>query len=364
MSTSQPNRITGFDLARALAIFGMMIVNFEVALFDSELNSAAWAEGISSALQGRAAALFVVLAGLGVSLMTRKAREQNDQAGLNLRRRTLLKRSLILFILGVAWMPIWAADILHFYAIYFLVAILLINVSNRQLWLWAAAFLIAFITLFLIVDYDLGWDWDKLNNPLVWTPVGFVRHLFFNGFHPIFPWVSFLIVGMWLGRQNFRDSQKRNRILWVSISIAVGAEALSAYLVQSVSPALLDVTAADLPFLLGSTPYPPLPFYIIAASATATAVIAICVGLTEKYPQSRMLKALIFTGQIALTLYLAHVLVGMGILLAFGLIETQTTQFAIYYAVGFFAISVLFASYWRARFKRGPLEAVMRRLSN
>jgi len=197
----------------------------------------------------------------------------------------------------------------------------------------------------------------------VWTPLGFIRHLFYNGFHPIFPWVSFMIMGMWLGRQDLRDSVKRKRIFWSALIIALAAESISAYLVQSVSPATIGVSAEDLVYILGSSPYPPLPFYIIAASATAVSVIALCVGLALRFANSAWLKPLIYTGQLALTLYLAHVILGMGLLLALGFIESQSTQFAVIFAIGFFAISVVFAPFLRARFDRGPLENIMRRLS-
>ena len=32
------------------------------------------------------------------------------------------------------------------------------------------------------------------------TPAGFARNLFFNGWHPVLPWLSFLLFGMVLGR--------------------------------------------------------------------------------------------------------------------------------------------------------------------
>jgi len=64
-----PQRIKGYDIARAVAIFIMVIVNFNIVLTRPESN------GILSEflnlLQGKGSALFVVLAGAGISLMTR-----------------------------------------------------------------------------------------------------------------------------------------------------------------------------------------------------------------------------------------------------------------------------------------------------
>ena len=47
-----------------------------------------------------------------------------------------------------------------------------------------------------------------------WTPWGMIRHLFFNSFHPVFPWTAFLLAGMWLGWQ---DSAFQKRILLAGV---------------------------------------------------------------------------------------------------------------------------------------------------
>ena len=46
-----------------------------------------------------------------------------------------------------------------------------------------------------------------------------VRHIIFNGFHPVFPWCAFLLLGMWLGRQNLTATIVRKKILVWCLSI-------------------------------------------------------------------------------------------------------------------------------------------------
>ena len=58
-----PSRVMGVDVARGLALFGMMSVHVFPAL-DAD-GSASWAYRISA---GRASALFAVLAGLSLML--------------------------------------------------------------------------------------------------------------------------------------------------------------------------------------------------------------------------------------------------------------------------------------------------------
>ena len=66
-------RVNGFDVARALAIFGMVVVNFKIAMNAETGNQLLM--GFAGLFEGRASALFVILAGIGVTLMTNKTRE-------------------------------------------------------------------------------------------------------------------------------------------------------------------------------------------------------------------------------------------------------------------------------------------------
>ena len=63
-------RIIGFDLARAYAIFGMFIVNFNT-VFGSHTNHNGLS-GFLNLFNGNSSTLFVMLAGMGVALMTNR----------------------------------------------------------------------------------------------------------------------------------------------------------------------------------------------------------------------------------------------------------------------------------------------------
>ena len=58
-------RILGYDIARALAIIGMVIVNFKIVMGADE-HGPHWLLSFASLFEGRAAATFVVLAGVHV----------------------------------------------------------------------------------------------------------------------------------------------------------------------------------------------------------------------------------------------------------------------------------------------------------
>ncbi|MCF6319424.1 MAG: heparan-alpha-glucosaminide N-acetyltransferase domain-containing protein, partial [Proteobacteria bacterium] len=124
-------RIIGFDVARALAVFGMVLVNFKVALTADNGNEfLLWISGL---FEGRASALFVVLAGVGITFLSNKARHSGDKTIINDTRKAIIKRGFLLFLIGLSYATIWEADILHLYAFYFLIAAMLITTSNKKL---------------------------------------------------------------------------------------------------------------------------------------------------------------------------------------------------------------------------------------
>lgn len=356
------SRIIGYDLARAIAIFGMVVVNFKIVM-GAEKNGPDWLVNLVSLLNGRAAAIFVVLAGVGISLLSGKGRSQNAPDLLKQDRRTLLKRSLFLFIIGMLYTPIWPADILHFYGVYIAVAAFMLAAPTKRLSAFAVSLVVAFTVMLFIFDYGQGWDWNTLAYEGLWTPAGMLRHIFFNGFHPVVPWLAFLVLGMIIGRLDMRSPAIRRRVFAWGVSAAIAAELVSRLLLHSILPGANPGDKEAITAVIGTSPMPPMPLYMIAGAGTACAVIAAVVAFGERYGNSAWLRPFVSTGQLALTLYVAHVVLGMGTLEAMGRLNNQTLAFALLASAIFCAVGIIFAHLWRKRFKRGPLEAVMRKLA-
>jgi len=354
-------RIVGLDLARALAIIGMVIVNFKVVMTNEQ--SPVWLDRLTGLLEGRAAALFVVLAGVGLALLTRRSWESGEPAKIASDRAKIIRRAVFLFLVGLAYAPLWPPDILHFYGAYLAIAALLFTAPAHRMLGAAGAFVVGFVAMLLIFDYEAGWDWSSLTITDFWSPVGFLRHLFFNGFHPVFPWAAFALFGLWLGRLDIADRTVRRRMLGAAALVAFVVEAASAVAVRLAVSGLSEREAEEVGYLLGTHPMPPMPQYVVAAAATAVVVIVLCVEIAERYSDSAWLRPLVSTGQLALTLYVAHVVVGMGVLDTAGRLYDQSLVFAASAALVFCIAAVLFAWMWRRRFRHGPLEWVMRKLT-
>ena len=361
-------RIEGYDLARALAIFGMVVVNFKVVMGAGGWTTdtpagPAWLQSLTGLLDGRAAATFVVLAGVGVTLGARRAVASGDPSALSAARKTLWKRAAFLFFGGLLFATVWEADILHFYGWYIGIGALLIAFPNGRLLAVAALLTLAFPILLTAFAYDAEWNLDTLAYEGFWTPAGQARHLFFNGFHPVVPWLAFLLLGIWLGRRDVLDPATRRRLLIGGAAVALTTEAVSAALVALLTRGASPEDAEVIVALLGSEALPPMPIYMLAGGGTAVAVIMLAVAFAQRFPGAAATRAIVAAGQLSLTIYVAHVLIGMGALSAVGRLENQSLPFAIAASAAFYAVAVGFAVLWRKRFARGPLEWAMRKAS-
>lgn len=353
-------RIEGYDLARALAVFGMVIVNFKTVMHTGADNDAGWL-ALFNLLDGRASAIFVVLAGVGISLLSQRARLAGDPALLRQARHGVLRRAALLFVIGLAYVGIWPADILHYYGVYLAVGALLLAWPTRALCWLAGAVAAAFAVLFCFFDYTTAWQWATLSYADFWTWQGFLRNLLFNGFHPVLPWVAFLIAGMALGRLPMHVASVRQRVFWYGVAATLVAETLAFGIRSTLAAA--GYAPELLRYLFATTPMPPLPLYMVSALGSAFAVITLCVHAGQQHHGAPWLRPLTDVGQLSLTIYVAHVVIGMGVLEALGLLTQQPLAVAVSSALAFCAVTVLFARVWKARFSQGPLEWLMKKAS-
>ncbi|OQY50001.1 MAG: hypothetical protein B6247_22260 [Candidatus Parabeggiatoa sp. nov. 2] len=223
----------------------------------------------------------------------------------------------------------------------------------------------AFVLLLFIFDYETGWDFSTLTYLDFWTFAGMFRHIFYNGFHPVIPWLAFIFVGIWLGRQDLSHLALRRTIALASGSVWVLTELASKASIIVVSQYLSHSDSYDdIISLLGTSAMPPMPQYIIAAGSLAILIICLSIEVTEKYPTNRMNTWLAHTGQLSLTLYVAHVILGMGLLEALGLLNNkQPIEIAVISAGLFCLVSIVFSHWWVNRYKEGPLERLFKKIS-
>ena len=343
-------RLIGLDIARYLAFVGMVLVNFDIVMsFGVQSNEGFFNEFIGQ-LRGRASATFVILAGIGLGLSSFKKESQTVN--------TVVKRSIFLLILGLLNMTIFEGDILHYYAFYFLFGVFLLPLSNRVLISIIGLLNIAFFGILLFLDYESGWNFEELTYSGFWTIDGFIRNLFFNGFHPVFPWLGFFLIGILLSRALLKKRQFQIKMIsWGLVAIIfseITSFMLSSYLIPADS---------ELQFLVMTDSMPPMPLYFIAASGSAFLVIGLCLLLSEKFRESNIYSLIAPAGTQTLTLYILHIIVGLGFIDAIGFTGTQTSSQAFVAAIIFCILGTIFAFTWSKWFRRGMFESLMRKLT-
>ena len=356
-------RVTGFDLARALAIFGMVIVNFKISMNAETGNLLLMS--FSGIFEGRASALFVILAGVGVTFLTDKEREFGDGSFVLKKRLLLIKRGLLLIAIGLVYTPIWEADILHFYGFYFLIAAAIFTFIDKILLFISTIIMLIFPILMVFLNYEQNWNWSTLTYENFWSLDGMIRHIMFNGFHPVFPWAAFLIFGMWLGRQDLSQSLMRKKLLTLSLISLLVTECIFYVIRVTIGDgSALEMTSEEVTFLFSTSIIPPLPQYIISAGSSAVVVLVACLYFSDRFSESNINKWLSKTGQLSLTLYVAHVIIGLGILESIGRLENQTINFSLLSALIFCVCGTVFSVVWLKFFKTGPLEWIFRKVAS
>lgn len=327
---SPPPRLTGIDLARFLAIAGMVVVHAatDLVLLPIERADPAgvtpplppgpeWAVVLQELLTNRARPLFILLAGVGVSLLVRRT-----GAGAG----TLVRRALFLGALGVLLVLVgWSDIVLVFYGVVFLLAVLLVRLPSPLL-VVAAGLLAALPWPLLAVDASRD---DTLTNVLV-----------------VLSETAFFAVGLVVGRLRL-DAPTTGRRLAV-----VGAVLALTGLVPLAVRGALDITEVD-------------SWWELAAASVSTAglalvVVAGCLAVGRGGAATRaMVGPLVVAGSMPLTVYVAHALL-------FSVLSrtvTVTLASATAVASAYLVLVVVVATWWSRRGHRGPVEELMRRLA-
>lgn len=336
-------RIAGIDLARTLAILGMFAVNLGPTAAES------LPEHLYALPHGRASLLFALVAGVGVSLLAASPTATGRDT-----RATLLWRAGLLLPLGLALQELDLAVtvVLQTYAVLFIVATLLISLPDRWLLRLVAVTAVAGPLLHLAGERAAPELFAR--DPIALTdPVARIGHgLLLSGPYPLVTWLAPFALGLWLGRRDLRSSTVHRRLLGVGATVAVLTAALSRALIAVTGTSGTDWWEP----LLVDAAHSQRPLWLIGATAAAVTVLGASLWIVPRAP--RLTAPLVRAGQLALTLYVAH-------LVAFHLGGDRVTADAVGPAVGllaaFAATGIGLAVAWRAAFPRGPLEVLLQR---
>jgi uncharacterized membrane protein YeiB len=335
-------RIQGIDLARAIAILGMLAVHIGPTGADD------LAGRLYALPHGRASILFGLLAGVGVSLLA-----SGRTSSLREARLTLAWRALVLLPAGLALQLLdhGAYVILQDYALLFVVGALVLALRDRWLLTLAAA---------VGVLGPLAYLWGRVAAPDAFTretiefgdPVGGIVHgLVLSGPYPLITWAAPFLIGVWIGRRDLRAGRVRVRLLAAGAAVAVAAAGVSTALTTWLGePA--GVPGWD--HLLLDTPHSQMPLWLVGATASAAFVLGAALVVADA--AGRLAWPLVATGQLALTVYVGHLL---ALHAAGDALASEEVGGAVLLVAGFTVVAAAASTAWRSLFARGPLEAVL-----
>lgn len=164
------------------------------------------------------------------------ARESNNKEQLQKARQSILKRALLLFILGIGLYAIgWTGDILHYYGFYLFLLAFFIGFKKGTNIIIAGFIILIAQAIQLTYDMFTGWQPNALFMEYVdfWSISGFTRNLFINGYHPIFPWFAFILIGFVIGSYSLKDWRIQRNLLAIGFTSLVIAESASFVLINN-----------------------------------------------------------------------------------------------------------------------------------
>jgi len=184
-------------------------------------------------------------------------------------------------------------DLARAWAIFGMFIVNFTIVPKSRLLVLTAASLAIFYLLFLLIPYETGWNFERFEYLDFWTPVGFLRNMFYNGWNPIFPWSALFFFGMWLGRLRWQEQAVKMEALKWSLGIFISMEILM-FLAEK------DYFNPGLKFFLLADYVPPFLPFLVSGASIAVAVMVCCLWLGARFTEKIWVKILVSTGQMTL----------------------------------------------------------------
>ncbi len=358
-------RLVGVDVARGLALFGMMATHVFDTVGDDGSPTA-----VTQIAAGRSAATFTLIAGVSVAFLS-GGRDGVRGAARSAAASGLAVRALLIGAVGLLLAYAETVEvILPFYALMFLLAVPLLTWRPRQLFALSAALAVLGPVLLLVLartGLEFGERPDPTPVTVLTDPGGTLEQLFVTGAYPVVVYAAYLCAGLAVGRLDLGSRRVAGWLLAAGVALAAAASALSwALLVpfggldRLVASGEHDESRAEVlssllwepeqgtswDYLAVAAPHTHTPLDVAHVLGSGLAVLGAALLLTRVPVLRRLLAPVAAAGAMTLTLYSAHVLV-LGA-------DPFDDEAALYLAM--VTASLVFAVLWRRRHRQGPLE--------
>ncbi|MGI8645386.1 MAG: heparan-alpha-glucosaminide N-acetyltransferase domain-containing protein [Nocardioides sp.] len=323
--------MVGIDLARCLALLGMMATH---VLSESDADgSISFAQELAG---GRASALFAVLAGMSLALMTGGTRPVMGRERVAA-SAGLAVRALLVALLGLLLGDLESglAVILTYYGVLFLCGLPFLGLGPRALLALAAGWLVTAPLLSQLLRPELpprGTESPTFGQ--LADPGQLLSELLLTGYYPVVPWLAYLLAGMALGRLDLRRRRVQAWTAGSGAALALAATLVSAAFtrqsavvaalradpaIEESGPELLarigygmfgtTPTGGAWEWLLVVAPHSATPFDLAQTIGSAFLVIGLCLVVVGALSSTgeRFVAVFFGAGAMTLSLYSLHV---------------------------------------------------------
>lgn len=362
-------RLTGVDVTRSLALFGMMAVH-TLPLTGADGAPTA----VSEVFAGRSAATFAVLAGVGLALASGRTRPPTGPRWVGVTASVVVRALLI----GGVGLLIGESDsgvavILPYYALFFLLALPVLRLRAAAAATVAVGAAVVMPVLSHLLRPSLAEPFRE--NPTVSTlleqPGDLLVVLLLTGYYPALVWLAYLAAGVAVGRLELARTRVQVGLTLVGAGLLAGGHVLSGLLLDAGGRAALATATGlgegsrELAVTLGTgqfgttptdtawwlvlrAPHTGTPLDLAVTTGSALLLLGVLLLLTG--PGRASLLPFAAAGSMTLTLYSAHVVLrGTGVLP-----EDATVAWLLQVAA-----CLVLAALWRTVVGRGPLEAAL-----
>ncbi len=368
-----PGRIVGLDVARCIALVGMIATHMLVAT-----DADGGVTVVQQIAGGRASALFAVLAGVSLALMSGRTEPVRGPEARAV-AVGLAVRAVLIALLGLLLgsLPSGILVILAYYGVLFLLGIPFMRLGARALLLLAAAWVVVVPVLMHVLRMHLpeppieSPTFDSLADPLQ-----LLTQLTVTGSYPALPWLGYLLVGMAVGRLGLSRSDTARDLGVLGACLALVSWSASGLLLsrtgveQRLAETLTGPYAGNLPYALDhglygttptgtwwwlavDTPHTGTPFDLAQTIGSALVVISVSLLLGRRLPRTMAVVA--GAGAMTLTLYSCHLVLRSPGLLS----DPGTSSFLTHVAIVMGAGAV-----YRLAGQSGPFERCVTWVAN
>ncbi len=353
MSSNSHHRLQSIDALRGVAVL-LMIQQHVLYWLSSDIQHSKIVLALG-ALGGLAAPIFVTVAGVGTALGVHRHSDWNRM--MPIRGVMIIGFGYLLNFLAPHWFTLGAWYVLHLIGFAVMISPLLQRMSSVYLLVLTAGVVIATALLQTQLQTPFRLYNNQMSNPV--NLAGFFKHIFVEGFFPIFPWLAYFTAGIVSGRWLLKEENKK--IGYFSLVLFI----IFIFLTTCYYARFSFTQNAALIRFFTVTPsfYPSLTPIIMLLISLSLFFLYGSLKLESK-KSFRKFRFLVYLGQCSMTLLIVHVSVIRGAAHRYHFWQTFSVSQAViltWSTLIFFSIA---AYYWRKVGFRYGTEWILRKATS